>query len=280
MTKMIYLFLTCCLLADHSPAGLQNKQPDSLREVKAVLEQPMGSSLREVKAVLEQLMGFSKRNALASPEAKNIYTGEALKWDFPTFGRLTEAPDKIVSTNQYAIARYQLTENGLTADVYIYLINEGKWKVKSVRRLALTGLLEELQAGLKARPSLTDDERNTLANINLTLATDKELINWLTEHKTQLKQLCDLAASAGATRPQFITSNDQDYPQIATLLKELHLSGIETEGTGSIKIVIGGVTDNTVGYIYAPSNNPPQMDDGEYFWVEKITDNWYLFRTT
>jgi hypothetical protein len=266
MTRIIYLFLTCCLVAGHSPARLQCRQSDSLREVKAVLE---------------QLMGFSKRNALASLEAKNIYTGEALKWDFPTFGRLAEAPGKIVLTNQYAIARYQLTaENGLTADVYIYLINEGKWKIKSVRRLAMTGILEKVQAGLKARPRLTDDEQNMLANINLTLATDKELSSWLIEHKTQLKQLCDLTTSAAATRPQFITSDGQDHPQIVTLLKQLHLSGIETDGTRNIKIVIGGVIDNTVGYIYAPSNDPPQIDDGEYFWVEKITDNWYLFRTT
>ena len=266
MTRMIYLFLTCCLVASHSPAWVQNKQPDSSREVKAVLE---------------QLMSFSKRNALASPEAKQIYTGEALKWNFPTFGKLTEAPDKIVLANQYAIARYQLTaENGFTADVYIYLLNEGKWKVKSVRRLALTGLLEKVQAGLQAQPRLTDEEQVTLANINLTLAPDKELIGWLLDHKTQLKQLCDLMTSTGATSPQAIASNDQDHPKIATLLKELHLSEIETDGTGNTMIVIGGVTDNTVGYIYAPSNNPPQMDDGEYFWVEKITDNWYLFRTT
>ncbi|HKX26107.1 MAG TPA: hypothetical protein VJ302_00310 [Blastocatellia bacterium] len=266
MTRMIYLLLICCLTAGPSPAGSQLKPSDSLREVKAVLD---------------QLMGFSKREALASPDAKTLYTGEALKWSFPTFGNLTAAPDKIVLTDRSAIARYQVTaDSGSTADVYVYLIKEEKWKVKSVRRLALTGLLEVVQSGLKAQTSLTDVERDTLANINLTLATDQELIKWLTEHKTQFDRLRELAASAKISMPQFITAHDQDHLTIAALLKELHLGGVELDGSKTIKIIIGGVTDNTVGYIYAPSDNPPQMDDGEYFWVEKVVDNWYLFRTT
>ena len=44
---------------------------------------------------------------------------------------------------------------------------------------------------------------------------------------------------------------------------------------------IGGILDNSVGFLYlvAPEA-PPQIDPGEYIWVEQIAVDWYLFRTT
>jgi hypothetical protein len=44
--------------------------------------------------------------------------------------------------------------------------------------------------------------------------------------------------------------------------------------------VIGGIMDNTVGFVYSPSNKPPQISPSSYIWVEEIAAGWYLFRTT
>jgi len=227
-------------------------------------------------------MDFSKRNALASVEAKKLYTDEALKWNFPTFGKLTESPDKIVLLDKNnAIARYQLSaENGFIADVYFYMSKPDSWRIKSVRRLALTGLLEETQAGLKGKKVLTQEEKNILANIELTLGTDELLRDWLINNKTLMEQLIDVFTSSDVPKRQAIVADGPGFPKISALLKQLHINSMELQPDGNIEIVIGGLVDNTVGYIYSPENNPPKMDDDNYFWIEKVLDNWYLFRTT
>jgi len=63
-------------------------------------------------------------------------------------------------------------------------------------------------------------------------------------------------------------------------LKSLHLSSLNKIDEKQIEIIIGGVTDNTVGFLYAPDNKPPLLGPSEYIWVEKVADKWYLFRTT
>ncbi|HEY0461397.1 MAG TPA: hypothetical protein VGC97_19840, partial [Pyrinomonadaceae bacterium] len=77
-----------------------------------------------------------------------------------------------------------------------------------------------------------------------------------------------------------ITAATQRFPKSAAALKNLHFTALETKSDGSIEFTIGGVTDNTVGFIYSPKAAPPQIDGWRYIWVEKLAAGWYLFRTT
>ena len=267
MARMLSIVTICYLIPTAFVPSFPKQQQDPLIDIRALLD---------------RLMEFSARNALASAEAKGIYTDEALEWDFATFGKLTEFPDKTVLVDRNnAIARYQLSsDNGLIVDVYIYMTKQGAWKIKSVRRLALTGGLEAVQFALKARTDSTKQERDLLANIELTLATDKMLRTWLVTNKTLVEQLRDLSLSVSAPKSRLITDDNNGFPGITSLLRQLHLRGVATKENGNVEIVIGGVLDNTVGYIYSPTERPPKMDDTNYFWIEKVMDKWYLFRTT
>jgi len=77
-----------------------------------------------------------------------------------------------------------------------------------------------------------------------------------------------------------ITENTKIFPKSAAALKNLHFTALETKSDGSIEFTIGGVIDNTVGFIYSPKAAPPEIDGWRYIWVEKIAAGWYLFRTT
>jgi hypothetical protein len=77
-----------------------------------------------------------------------------------------------------------------------------------------------------------------------------------------------------------ITAATQRFPKSAAALENLHFTALETKSDGSIEFTIGGVTDNTVGFIYSPKAAPPQIDGWRYIWVEKLAAGWYLFRTT
>ena len=255
-------------------------------------------ALGNVKAVVSQFLILSQQNKLDSQEAKALVTDEASGQDLSYLRKLAGAPDRIVflnPTNAVACVQW-FRENGFTKDLYMYLVNEGEWKVRAVRGLALTELLEEMVLRAQKVDRLTDNQRKELsqedraflvkdmpillANVKLTLATDAELRIWFKRSRTALEELAALAASTVTQRSVRVTEDDTTHRTLAEKIKNLHLSGVSLVERGKLELVIGGITDNTVGLIYSPSNTPPQITCSEYIWVEKLDDKWYLFRTT
>lgn len=264
------LFLTSLLIA------LGSRHPS------LSAQQPKDGSLEEARSTLINLIQFSDKQALRTAEAQTLLVGEMLSLDIPTFGKLTNTPDKMVRLEKNrAVGRFQrFGENNQITDVYFYLRYDGTWKVSEVRLLALTGIIEQLYLGLKAKTNLTEQEKNDLANLKLILASDKDLKAWFSENHTALDQLYNLVKSKAGKDQFYIRAEDQQFPEVAAALKKLHLTGMSIEPNGNVEMVIGGVTDNVVGFIYSPSRNPPTMSPSSYIWVEEVADGWYLFRTT
>ncbi|HEX3084666.1 MAG TPA: hypothetical protein VHP99_09110, partial [Pyrinomonadaceae bacterium] len=70
------------------------------------------------------------------------------------------------------------------------------------------------------------------------------------------------------------------YEDIKARLKALHFVSIEVDTDGTVEFIIGGVTDNTVGFLYSPANQPPMISSNSYIWVEEVAPRWFIFRTT
>ncbi|HET6991691.1 MAG TPA: hypothetical protein VFJ43_10225, partial [Bacteroidia bacterium] len=50
---------------------------------------------------------------------------------------------------------------------------------------------------------------------------------------------------------------------------------------GCIFYVIGGMVDNTVGYMYQPDPKKlPRITEKHYILIKSLGDGWYLFKTT
>jgi hypothetical protein len=82
-------------------------------------------------------------------------------------------------------------------------------------------------------------------------------------------------------RPKLAFSPREQLTIKARTCRRCNLSSLSKVDDKQMEVVIGGVTDNTVGFLYAPDNRPPTSGaNSEYIWVEKVADNWYLFRTT
>jgi hypothetical protein len=62
-------------------------------------------------------------------------------------------------------------------------------------------------------------------------------------------------------------------------LRELGLSSARRQHNG-IEILIGGIIDNSVGFLNLQSGEPPPISPDEYIWVESLGNGWFLFRTT
>ena len=248
----------------------------------AITQTPTDASAEGAKAALIQFIEFSNRQALRSEAAKKLLFGEAAGWDVPSFGKLAVAPDKVVLPDKnLAVGRVQwFGENDYVADMYFYLAFDGTWKIAAMRRLALTGMVEDMYNALKAKKPLTSEEQETLANVELVLAPDKVLKEWFIQNRKSLEELGQLIRSKNGSKSLSIGVNDKKFPAVTQSLKRLHLSGISIEADGNIEMVIGGMLDNNVGFILSPSKKPPRISPSSYIWVEEVANTWYLFRTT
>lgn len=232
------------------------------------------------KATLVQLVEFSNRQALTSAEARAILTGEALDWKGATFGKLAAAPDRVVAVDgTSAVGRVQhFAEDNQVTDLYFYLSFDGVWKVRAMRALALTGIVRGAYQYLKSKPSRTAEEENEFANLKLTLASDEDLRSWFQANASAMNKLYQ--SSRVMKSGDFSSADNPKYTELKRQLQALHFSLAEAKQDGNAEFVIGGVTDNTVGFLYSPANQPPAISSNEYIWVEEVAPKWFLFRTT
>lgn len=241
-----------------------------------------GRALDDARAVLAQFIEFNIQGTLQSQQARNLLTDEASLWEIPSFGKLAAAPDSMVLVDaKNAVGRVQwLGENNFVADLYFYLRFDSKWKIFAMRRLALTGIVEDVYRFLKEKQNRTPEEEFQFRNSELVLATDSKLKAWFEKNRESLEKLSALARSLPKSQVVTPGGAGSRLPEINRLLKALWLGSLDIDEGGNIQITIGGITDNSVGFIFSPSDRPPSIDPSGYIWVEKLADKWFLFRTT
>jgi hypothetical protein len=161
-----------------------------------------------------------------------------------------------------------LAKDDATQDWYGYLVHErGQWKLEAVRTLALTGILALQRQQLQRKPSRTAEEDWALENLNLLFKSDAELKRFLMLNVNGLQDLATL-----------VIEGKQEVARVAA--KALFLIGADQKD-GRVEMIIGGVLDNTVGFAYVPSGAaPPAIAKDDYIYVERVTDRWYVFKTT
>lgn len=213
---------------------------------------------------------FLELNAAAqlqSDAGRAIRTGEALEWEEPQLGPLpTSAGDVVAIDAAHAVARVTTGGDDFPPiDLYFYLDDEGGWKVSAFRTLALTGLPSFLLQTLQEKGELTAEEAVMARNLELTLATDASLKLWHAEH------LVALEAMAGQVDEGGQVAKDE--------AQALGLVSVGREEFGVV-FMIGGIVDNTVGFLKEGPSGPPTISPSEYIWVEALGGGWYLFRTT
>lgn len=279
----------------------------------------------DARTTMLKFVGLNNKQLLQTDEARQLFSGSALKWKMAWFGEIPNPPDKIVAVKKdFSVARGQIIqENSRVVDLYFYLrFDASGWKISSMRAMAQAGWLESTVETFKDNAAPTAEMKEILANAELTLSSDKMLTQWFQANRLALDKLAALALVETKPKPkkvtpapkikkrradknpgisygvvvdqlkkddlenyesltiERITENTKIFPKSAAALKNLHFTALETKSDGSIEFTIGGMLDNTVGFIYSPKDAPPQIDGWRYIWVEKIAAGWYLFRTT
>ena len=224
------------------------------------------------RQTFERFRALNQSQKLNTPAARALVVGEATEYvKTPQLGPMS-APDALVfPAPTRAVARVQgLDERGQPLlDVYFTLQKEGaSWKVSALRSLALTGIPAMARDELRAKPKLTVQQRDELANLELLLSLDADLKRHFQTHRAAFEQL-----ARAARRPASVGIK---------LQRQLHLdSNPPREGVkGGREWIVGGLTDNLVGYGFSPSGALPPITTDDYIWVERLAPHWYFFRTT
>ncbi len=233
--------------------------------VAACWSLPVIAANRDAEAAAAQFVLLSNERRLRAPEGREMMAGEIGRtFAGDSLGPGLAPPDRVVATGRgQAVARIPAGPAG-NPDIYLYLRQvDGEWRVEAVRLLALTGVVEFLGQELAALPSRSAEQEAMLRNLRLTLAPDRELIAWSQRHRTLLEQ----ARAAPESR------------ETAAALARIGARHALREGD-RVRVSIGGVLDNEVGFLFAPDGVPPAVDPNEYIWIEDAGGGWFLFKTT
>ncbi len=186
--------------------------------------------------------------------------------------------------------------NGI--DTYVHLKKNKKWRIEAFRALAMTGIIEQVKSEFEALTEIqvdslikVDNENfkskkdfyRELGNIKLTLALDETIIEHFKENKEEFEKIRKELLNVE------IDKDDQSYgkinlgKEINSDYKDLLLQSISTSYhcEDCIEFVIGGMIDNTVGYLYIPSAQLiPKMNPSRLIMLREIGNGWYIFKTT
>ncbi|WP_342644760.1 hypothetical protein [Mucilaginibacter sp. CSA2-8R] len=209
----------------------------------------------------------------------------------------------LAQNNRTAVVNVNLTNSsGQTYDMYLHLKKDSVWKAAAFRALALTGIIEEINRQLKLlSPKQVDsiiaapgkagklfksraEYEFMLGNTTLTLASDSQLVAHFTKNKATFESLKNDLLKNGILKLDGSAKRTKNPDAMMKSLKDLRLESAfreREEVPHNINFLIGGIIDNSVGYLYIPKEqNVPKMSPGEYIMIRKIVDGWYLYKTT
>lgn len=194
---------------------------------------------------------------------------------------------------------------GKEFDTYLHFKKEGVWKVTAFRALALTGIIYEAHRLLESMTAAQVDsiialsQNDTLGislfksrkeyefqlgNTGLTIASDRELIVHFKKNEKEFERIKDSILSQidkmkidQERKHRFGEEFELDY-------QKLFISSISSGGYqfgNAINFFIGGMVDNSVGYIFVKNKKDvPDMNPSRIIMIREIGNGWYLYKTT
>lgn len=230
-------------------------------------------------------------------DAFRDHVGEYHGVEFPTentFGEMlppevavTFRPLQADSTEEVIAAT--LSDGVHESNFYCYLDRvDGRWQLSAIRSLAMTGICQAL-VETSDTAGMSEIERQMYESCRLQLASDDSLKTYFVANIDSFRQIAQLAVEVNLHEtikfdhpvhvPQYALKGKRGT--ILEILKSLWLLYVERHASGEIVCMLGGILDNTVGYLYIPEGVPvPRMTRDGYIYLEPIENHWYLFKET
>jgi hypothetical protein len=195
---------------------------------------------------------------------------------------------------------------GKGMDTYLHFRRDTGWKMIAFRSLAMTGTLEQIKIGLENMSSEQIDEmiakskklKNRhfamfasredynfqLGNAKLILEMDDNIVEHFSRNQTEFERLKNAALT------QLMNENISEEKSIRLIqnlktdYQRLFISSVSSgdyELGNCINFLIGGMLDNSVGYIYVKDKKDlPEMNPNGIIMIREIGNGWYIYKTT
>jgi hypothetical protein len=200
----------------------------------------------------------------------------------------------IWSDSAYAAVSVWLHDSLTSRNIYFYLVKRQNWTIYAARSLVM---VENAKDELKRLDSIPENQRGKsytaknghayafdYANLKLWSGTDQELVNHFNQHKDAFVKLQTSLVKKGYWgKSDSLVLNALNDKKIkkqanALLLRDFRF---EKKYPGAVFYMLGGMGDNTVGYVYQPDKSKvPPMAEKRFILVQPLGDGWYLFKTT
>lgn len=193
-----------------------------------------------------------------------------------------------------AVVTVWLHDSTTSMDVYFYLQHRQVWTIYAVRSLVMKDhakseikRLDSIPVALRGK-GYTASAGHTWQfdydNTSLWGAPDTALATYFYDHREEFQKLEKFRAKkyplkAGDTTYSKVMLNKKIRKQTDKLL--LRNIIIDRNAPGTILYLVGGVLDNTVGYMYQPDPAKlPQVSAGYFILIRPLGNGWYLYKTT
>lgn len=248
------------------------------------------------KEVLTNLSEFTTGEYKGEPNGQHLADDAIL--NFKLLGQ----------TESTAVVNMTILDSlGKGVDTYLHFEKDSIWKMKVFRALAMTEFIEQMVDEMEnmstkkinemirkveeAGDSIDSPFKNReefdvfLNNSRLTIDLDDNIIEHFITHKPAFNELKDIALD------ELLGAEISDY-RTTTLLegqkdnyKRLLISGVSFGdyliGSKCLSFWIGGMVDNTVGYLYVRDKRDlPKMHPSRLIMLREIGNGWYMYKTT
>lgn len=211
-------------------------------------------------------------------------------------------------TDKTAVVAMTILDSlGKGLDTYLHFEKDTIWKVSAFRALALTGIIEQVKIGLEqmtpqqvdamiklskknkkskelAMFSSKEEYEFELGNARLTLELDDNIAKHFLTNKKEFERLKNLALTQLEKQDVDEQRSMKLIEDLKTDYQKLFISSVSTGGYelgNCINFLIGGMVDNSVGYIYVKDKKDlPEMNSDRVIMIKEIGNGWYIYKTT
>jgi len=204
------------------------------------------------------------------------------------------------------VAMTILDSLGKGLDTYLHFEKDTIWKMIAFRALAMTGIIEQVKTELeKMTPQQVDDiiakskkkkkddfsmfssiqDYNfELGNAKLTLELDDKIAKHFLINQAEFERLKNFALKQLEKEKAHEERSIKLIENLKADYQKLFISSVLTGGYelgNCINFLIGGMVDNSVGYIYVKEKKDlPRMNPSRIIMIKEIGNGWYIYKTT
>ena len=204
------------------------------------------------------------------------------------------------------VAMTILDSLGKGLDTYLHFEKETTWKMIAFRALAMTGIIEQAKIELEKMTSQQIDEiiarskkkkkddysmftsredyNFQLGNAKLTLELDENIAKHFLTNQAAFERIKNLALKQLEKEKTDEERSIKLVENIKADYQKIFISSVSTGGYelgNCINFLIGGMVDNSVGYLYVKDKKElPEMNSDRVIMIREIGNGWYIYKTT